>query len=326
MFKYLLNNIKFNNRKIDLDIYKTDFHGKNILHYAVELKQKETILFLIKYDADYNKLKTTKDIKGKTPIDLDRTKSFENELYTIWDSAKDNNIKILNILLNELKYYDINEQTKFKGNTALHIAVKNRADKVVLFLILNGADKNIKNKEGYTPLEIIKNEKNIDKKWITKVTKIFDGKIKNYIDLDSCNFDKIVKNEENIKFTEKINMINGNIPKIKDTKKEKKEKQEKKGNEIDKLSLGISTNSKLRELLYIISKNIKDKNIDIYKIIQNYDKNNSDVIESDEFDKLFNNLNIENINIEDILFIKSFLDKDENGLIKYKDLIEIINN
>ena len=46
---------------------------------------------------------------------------------------------MLNILLNKLKYYEINEQTNFKGNTALHIAVKSRADKVVLFLILNGA-------------------------------------------------------------------------------------------------------------------------------------------------------------------------------------------
>ena len=160
MFQFLLNDIKFNNRKIDLDIYKTDFNGQNVLHYAVKLKLKEIILFLIEYDADYNKLKTTKDIKGKTPIDYDRTKSFENELYTIWDSAKDNNIKMLNILINELEYYEINQQTKFKKNTALHIAVKNRADKVVLFLILNGAYKNIKNKDGFTPLEIIKNEKN----------------------------------------------------------------------------------------------------------------------------------------------------------------------
>ena len=66
---------------------------------------------------------------------------------------------MLNILLNKFKYYEINEQTNFKGNTALHIAVKSRSDKVVLFLILNGADKNIKNKEGYTSLEMIKNEK-----------------------------------------------------------------------------------------------------------------------------------------------------------------------
>ena len=182
MFKFLLNQIYFNNRKIDLDIYKVDFNGQNVLHYTVKLKQKEIILFLIKYDADFNKLKTTKDIKGKKPIDYSRTKSFENELYTKWDSAKDNNIKMLNIFINELKYYEINQQTKFKGNTALHIAVKNRADKVVLFLILNGADKNIKNKEGFTPLEIIKNDKNINKKWILKVKKILDRKITNYID------------------------------------------------------------------------------------------------------------------------------------------------
>ena len=221
IFKYLLNKIYFNKKKINLDIYKKDSHGKNILHYAVELKQRETILFLVKYDSDFNKLLAAKDIKGKTPIDLDRTKSFENELYSIWEASKDNNLKVLNKLLNELKYYDINEQTIFKGNTALHIAVKNKAEKIVLYLILNGSDKSIKNKKGLTALESIQNEKIVNKKWLEKVKKILDGKIKNYTELDSCNFDTFVKNEENLKFEEKINFVNGNKKNIYKDKKSK---------------------------------------------------------------------------------------------------------
>ena len=138
---------------IDLDIHKNDFNGQNVLHHAVRLKQKESILYLVKYDADFEILISKKDIKGNIPKDLDKTKSFENELYTIWDAAKDNDINKLNLLLNKLKYYTINEKTKFKENSPLHLAVKNRADKAVLFLILNGADKNIKNKEGLDPLE-----------------------------------------------------------------------------------------------------------------------------------------------------------------------------
>ena len=317
MFKLLLNGIYFNNRKINLDIYKTDFNGQNILHYAVKLKQKETVLFLAKYDGDYNKLKTTKDIKGKIPNDFDRTKTFENEIYTIWDAAKDNNIQILDILLNKLKYYEINEQTIFKGNTPLHIAVKNRADKAILYLVLNGADQDIKNKKGLTAFESLKNEKNVDKKIVEKVKKILDGKIKNYIDLDSCNFDKLVKNEENVKFIEKMNIVNGNIKNI-----YKKQKNKNKEN----LSFGISNNSRLRELLAILSKNVKDKNINIDELIHNYDQNSTGVLSNDDFNNLVNDLNTEKLNEEDLSFLKKFLEKDKNGNIKYKEFLDLFKN
>ena len=320
IFKFLLNDINFNNCKINLDIYKTDFNGQNILHYAVQLKQKETILFLVKYDADYNKLILNKNIKGKIPADFDRTKSFENELCSVWDAAKNNDIKMLDKLINELKYYDINQQTCFKGNTPLHIAVKNMADKSVLFLVLNGANKNIKNKKLLTPFENIKNDKNIDKKWIKKVKKILDGKIKNYVDLDTNNFDKLVKNEEIINFTKKIDLVNGNIKKIYNEKKEKNE------NELGKLSFGISTNSRLRELLSIIIENIRNKKINVEDLIKNYDKNNSGKIGSNEFNKFIASFDIEIINYKDEEFIKSFLEKDINGLIQYMEFIELIKN
>jgi hypothetical protein len=318
MFKLLLNEIYFNNHKINLDIYKTDFNGQNILHYSIQLKQKETILYLIKIDADYNKLINAKDIKGKKPADFDKAKSFENELCSIWDAAKNNDIKMLNLLLKDLQYYTINEQTYNKGNTPLHIAVKNRADKAVLYLILNGAEKGIKNKNGLTAFEYIKNEKNVDKKWLHKVKKILDGKIKNYIDLDSCNFEKLVKTEKNKAFTEKKNITNGKIKKIYDEKKEKNE------DELDKLSQGISTNTKLRELLSVIINNIKEQKIDLNQLLDNYDKTHSGIIGDKEFNDFLSNIN--NINKEDIIFLKSFLEKDKNGFIIYKELAEIISD
>ena len=117
IFTYLLNDIYFNNRQIKLNIHKTDFNGQNVLHHAVKLREKETILYLIKYDADFNILISKQDIKRNTPKDLDKTKSFENELYTFWDAARDNDIdkailhnfygtglqiKSLNPIINEL--------------------------------------------------------------------------------------------------------------------------------------------------------------------------------------------------------------------------------
>ena len=320
MFKYLLNDICFNNRKVKLNIHKVDANGQNVLHYAVKLEQKETILYLVKYDADFNILKTKQDIKGNTPKDLDKTKSFEKELYTIWDAAKDNNIDMMNLLLKDLYYYSKNEQTKFRGNTPLHLAVKNRADKAVLFLILNEADKDIKNKEGLNALEYLNKEKNVDPLWIKTVQKIYDGKIVNYIQLESCNFDKIVKNEDDMKFSEKVDIVNGNIENIYNKKKKIN------SDEIDKLSHGILTNSKLSDILYIINKNVKDNNLDINDLIKNYDKKSNGIIGNNEFNEFIKSLNIPELNTEDINFLKKFLEKDENDNIIYKKFIKIIKD
>jgi len=320
MFKYLLNDICFNNKKVKLNIHKVDANGQNVLHYAVKLKQKETTLYLVKYDADFNILKTKQDIKGNTPKDLDKTKSLEKELYTIWDAAKDNNIDMMNLLLKDLFYYTKNEQTKFKGNTPLHLAVKNRADKAVLFLILNEADKDIKNNEGLNALEYLNKEKNVDPMWIKTVQKIYDKKIVNYIQLESCNFEKIVKNEEDIKFSEKVDIVNGNIENIYNKKKKIN------SNDIDKLSRGILTNSKLSDILYIIKKNIKDNNLDINDLIKNYDKSSNGIIGNNDFNEFIISLNIPEINIEDINFLKKFLEKDENNNIIYKKFIMIIKD
>ena len=322
MFKFLLNEVFFNNRKIDLDIHKNDFNGQNVLHHAVRLKQKESILYLVKYDADFEILISKKDIKGNIPKDLDKTKSFENELYTIWDAAKDNDINKLNLLLNKLKYYTINEKTKFKENSPLHLAVKNRADKAVLFLVLNGADKNIKNKEGLDPLEYLQKEKNVDKVWVNTVKKIFDGKIVNYMQLESCNFEKLVKKEENVKFSEKVDIINGNIDKI--NTKEKKKNED--SNQIDRLSFGILTNFRLKTILSTINNHIKNEKIDLHSLIEKYDKNSTGLIKNKEINEFFKSLNIKTLNMGDFNFMKKFLDKDENNYIKYKKFIDIIKD
>ena len=331
MLEFLLNKVFCNNRKIEIDIYKTDFNGQNVLHHAVKLRQKKTIFYLVKYDADFGLLLSKKDIKNNTPKDLDKTNSFENELYTIWDAAKDNNINKLNILLNELKYYKINDQTRIKENTPLHLAIQYKADKAILFLILNGADKNIKNKEGLTPLplEDFKTEKsNAAKFWIKKVKKILDGKIVNYIELDSCNFEKIVKKEEDIKFSEKIDIINGNIEKVKTNKKKNKKKNSDKEIDIDmdKLSYGILTNFKLNEILANIIKTIKEKKINIDNLIFKYDQNKTGVIENKYFNEFIKSFDISELKDNDIKFLKSFLEKDEKNNIKYSEFVKLIKN
>ena len=156
--------------------------------------------------------------------------------------------------------------------------------------------------------------------WIKTVQKIYDKKIVNYIQLESCNFEKIVKNEEDIKFSEKVDIVNGNIENIYNKKKKIN------SNDIDKLSRGILTNSKLSDILYIIKKNIKDNNLDINDLIKNYDKSSIGIIGNNDFNEFIISLNIPEINIEDINFLKKFLEKDENNNIIYKKFIMIIKD
>ena len=99
-----------------------------------------------------------------------------------------------------------------------------------------------------------------------------------------------------------------------------------KKEDITQLSFGISTNSRLRELLSIIIENIRNKNINVEDLIKNYDKNNSGKIGSNEFNKFIASFDIEIINYKNEEFIKSFLEKDINGLIQYMEFIELIKN
>ena len=196
--------------------------------------------------------------------------------------------------------------------------LKIRAEKIVLYLILNGSDKSIKNKKGMTALESIQNEKIADKKWLEKLKKILDGKIKNYTELDSYNFDTLLKNEENIKFEEKIDIVNGIIKNI------YKDRKLKNKNDLSKLSIEISTNFKLRELFKNFSDNVKYINID--DMIKNIDKNNTGTMQDSDFDILLNSIKSQNMNSDDLSFLKSFLDKDKNKCIRYKEFISLIKD
>ena len=66
--------------------------------------------------------------------------------------------------------------------------------------------------------------------------------------------------------------------------------------------------------------------MDINDLIKNYDENSSGKIGNNEFNEFIKNLNIPELNIEDINFLKKFLEKDENNNIIYKKFIMIIKD
>jgi Ca2+-binding EF-hand superfamily protein len=297
--KYLLDELCRGENKLNLDIYKGDCNNQNMLHHAVLLKQKEIIKYLIKYDSDNNFLKTNKDSKGKSPIDLDRTKTFENEYYTVWDAAKKNDVNLLKKLIKELKYYEVNEQTYINKNTPLHMAVKYKADRAILYLLKEGGDKEKKNINGYTPLDTIEKVQFPDRKWIKVAKKILDKEIKEFVQLDKLKVEKY--------------MDSNNASKISNGK----EKKKKLGEELKK-------DMRILELLSMIKEQINYNKINIKELFEQLDKNKNGRLSFKEFKKLFTNLNIEKIKEEDITYIMSHLDSNKDGKLQYKEFLNLL--
>ena len=310
--KYLLDKLCREKHLLNLDIYKGDINNRNILHHAVEKKNKKLIKYLVEYDSDYNILKTNKDIKGKTPIDLDRTKSFKYELITIWDAAKKNDIDTLNILINKLGYYEVNAETYYFKNTPLHYAVKYKAEKAMLFLLENEAVKDKKNLNGLTPLEIFKNVKFKDEKWVNHVTKIFNKKnneSKNNKHLDENSNNSIINNN------------NGNNLSIKNNNNKNKKSSNKNKNTFGK---NFITNMRLINLMAKIKDTIDTNKIDIENLFKEYDKNNEGKLSIEEFINLFTELNVPGLKKDDIEYLLICLDTNKDGELLYKEFLALL--
>jgi len=299
IIKYLLDDLCRKENKLNLDIYKGDYNNQNMLHHAVLLKQKEIIKYLIKYDSDNNFLKTNKDSKGKTPIDLDRTKTFEYEYYTVWDAARKNDVDLLKKLIKDLKYYEVNEQTYINKNTPLHMAVKYKADRAILYLLKEGGDQDKKNINGHTPLNTIEKVQFPDRKWIKIAKRILNGDIKEFVQLDKLKVDKY--------------MDSNNASKISNGKEKKK-----------KLGEELSQDMRLLELLSMIKDQINKNNINIKELFYQLDKNKNGRLSLKEFKKLFTKLNFEDIGKEDITYIMSHLDSNKDGKLQYKEFLNLL--
>ena len=296
--KYLLDILCRKEKKLNLDIYKGDCNNQNILHHAVLLKQKEIIKYLIKYDSDTNLLKTNKDSKGKTPVNLDRTKTYEYEFTTVWDAAKRNDTKLLNKLIKELKYYEVNEQTYINKNTPLHSAIEYKAERSILYLLKEGADKNKKNVNGHTPLDVIEKVKFRDEKWIKFVKKLLNGEIKDFHELDKIEVDKFIQDKKNI--------------------------TNKKFEDKNKFNQGLAQDMKLLEILSQIKEQIIKKKIDIKDLFNELDKNKNGELSLDEFKKLFTKLDLQDIKDDDMFCILAYIDTNEDSKLKYKEFMNLL--
>uniref|UniRef100_A0ABD2XE71 Uncharacterized protein n=1 Tax=Trichogramma kaykai TaxID=54128 RepID=A0ABD2XE71_9HYME len=123
-----------------LQVDARDKLGQTALHYALLRRDKTVVELLLRNGADPN----SADDEGSTPLHL------------IVDSCSANDeLALMLFELSDEKYHPVQIDARDEsGETALHLALKNKNRTLVEFLLKNGADPNVSNKRGFTPLHI----------------------------------------------------------------------------------------------------------------------------------------------------------------------------
>ena len=98
------------------------------------------------YDADFDKLKNTRNSQNKLLIEIVRDPSVKQYFMTIFQAAKEGNLDMIKNLINK-DNSNLNKQTTFLRNTALHLAVLNAHYLEVKLLIGKGCNIDLRNKD-----------------------------------------------------------------------------------------------------------------------------------------------------------------------------------
>jgi hypothetical protein len=89
----------------DVTLIADSVYKRNILHYAVINKERDLIdLIVSKVDSDRKELRNAEDTKGKKPADYDQSSQFAEYFNTVWDYAKEGNIRKLKLSLDSGRF------------------------------------------------------------------------------------------------------------------------------------------------------------------------------------------------------------------------------
>jgi len=135
------------------NIYAKTESLQNALHIAAQQEDRDTVEFLIYQDSDDNILRAEVDIRLRKPRDIDITGKLASSFYHIWDYASMGNVQRVKALISS-GAVSVNEQTRRKLNSIMHVAVEKAQVVVVRELLDLGADPNLKNAAGKTPSDM----------------------------------------------------------------------------------------------------------------------------------------------------------------------------
>lgn len=133
------------------NLYALDMRQWTPLHYATYNGHRDVVNLLLKNDADFDKLRFLLNSQGKKAEQIAKNPETKLGLKTIWRSAAMGDLDTLRNLHREGQ--ELDEQTKIYKNSALHIAVINEQYLIVKYLVENGANVSLANKDGKSPLD-----------------------------------------------------------------------------------------------------------------------------------------------------------------------------
>ena len=140
------------------DIYAKTKRQLNIFHYAAQGNRPTSLMYFYlnfyyfakEKDLRIINLLKDKDAGGSTPLH-----------WAAYSSAEDILLYLINLKIfsNEREREDFINQQDYQGFTALHLSITSRSSRIVLKLLQNGANSEIKDKKGLNSLQFAINKK-----------------------------------------------------------------------------------------------------------------------------------------------------------------------
>jgi len=139
------------------DIYALDHRQWSPLHYASYNGHRLICNLLLKWDADKDKLRDLKNSQNKQAFIIAKDPQTKEGFQHIWRASQEGKLDTVRVLLREGQ--NVNEKTIHLGNPPLHIAAKHGHYLLVKFLLENGANVKIGNREGLTAYDFAQQAK-----------------------------------------------------------------------------------------------------------------------------------------------------------------------
>ena len=133
------------------NIYALDERKWTPLHYAAYNGYPRVVKKLLTWSVDKDpRLRNARNSQNRVAFNIAKNPETKLGFRIIWSSARDGDLDMVRILLREGQ--DIDEQTQELRNTSLHLACQKGHFLIVRLLVESGAERQVTNKAGKTPL------------------------------------------------------------------------------------------------------------------------------------------------------------------------------